>query len=89
MTFPYKFRILACLPNDTPIELMRSQQKWHVSYWRTATNELAREWTCWLEEPMRDQDCISARPRFKQRTGAEKLTVHLSAEEKREAGIAS
>jgi hypothetical protein len=60
---PYKFRIMGCLPGDTPIEIHRSDVKYSQSLWNRHTRGFAAEWTLWSEHPMEDRLCISPRIR--------------------------
>lgn len=64
MTFPYTFRICACLPGHDPIELFRSSKKYESSYWTSWTRDLSPEWTCWVEYPMDDRHTITPRVRL-------------------------
>lgn len=86
MTAPYAARICAALPGDAPIELARFSRRINPSDWRSWTVDLGRDWETWIEEPLRDRDCITARPKITHYTG-DRGRLYLSAEEKREAGV--
>lgn len=62
MNVPYKFRILAALPNHEPVELFRSHENYSQLIWNYVTRDLSPEWTVWAEHRLPDRDCLSARP---------------------------
>lgn len=89
MTPPYYARIVACLPNHSPVELARfTDRKMFPHDYRSHTAELSPEWTAWAEYPLSDKQCVSDRPKIKQHySGSSQLAFHLSREQKIEAKV--
>ena len=85
---PYHFRLMAALPGQEPIELMRSRATEWGSYWDSHTRHLSAEWDKWVEIRMPDFRCIS--PRIKvSAVNASKTNspIYLTHEMKKQAGI--
>lgn len=61
MTLPYKFRIMARLGTDDPVELMRANRLYQQSDWNHCTRDLSPEWVCWVEQPIPDRNTITPR----------------------------
>lgn len=64
MTARYSFRIMAHLPDQAPVELFRSAQKYSQYYWSFVTRDLSPEWCPYLEETTKDKETIAGRPRL-------------------------
>ena len=59
MNFPYRCRLMACYPNDTPFELVRfhrPMQQADVDFWTDGI----LDW--WEEHFLSERHCISSRP---------------------------
>ncbi len=88
MKLMYHTRICAALPGEEPVELARFvARRMLPADWRAHTADLSPEWDIWAEQPMRDNECISSRPRILHRSGSAKNRASLTHEQKQEAGI--
>ncbi len=88
MSAGYSFRILAALPSQEPVEIMRSKAVFTMRHWYEWTREMDSVWECWLETVMPNKFTVSPRivpPNVHKRNRVEKL--HLSKEMKKQAGI--
>jgi len=75
MNVPYLSRIMACLPGESPVELVRFHRKMAYSDWRSHVADLAPEWTFWAEYTMDECHCISPRVNFARQTALEKQAM--------------
>ncbi len=83
----YFARICACLPGDTPVELYRSHGPIPEAVYQFWTRGMDKAWEIWAEHRTKDRHCLSDRPRIKHHSGSAKHAIHLTHEQKQEAGI--
>lgn len=83
----YTVRIMAALPNQEPVEWFRGYERLHPKTWAFFKRDVAPEWTVWTEYRLPDRHCLTPRIRFARKTGAEKLRLHLTQEQKKTASI--
>jgi len=84
---PYTFRIMACLPNEQPVELFRARRHYQQADWEFWCRDLLDRWHCWVETRTPDKKTVTDRPRIKHHSGSAKHAIHLTHEQKQEAGI--
>jgi len=82
---PYKWRIVACLPGHSPVELFRSQRPYDNHAWAHHTRDLSPEWMKWVEYTLADKECLTPRVHITRKPGPDRL--YLTTEEKRIAGV--
>lgn len=83
MILPYSFRVMAALPGQEPVELLRRKTNYCQADWLFATRDLSPEWTCWTEHTTPDKDTITSRPKVREphvHAVAEKLRLYDDAQ---------
>lgn len=83
---PYTYRLMACLPGDTPIEIHRSpKQRLSMRDWQFWTRGLSDAWEVWAEYTLGDKQTLTPRIYPHRATGPERL--HLTPQEKKQSGV--
>lgn len=85
MTPAYTFRIMACLPDHSPVELFRACRKYAQADWNFWTRDLDPAWTCWVEHRLSDKHTLT--PRLKPWKHANDRTNRMPLTVEEKAGI--
>ena len=76
--FPYRARIMACLPGNSSVELARFQRPIVSSDVRFWTGGMDPAWEIWGEYRTHECDLISPRPHLPDGTGAKQVKLALN-----------